>query len=80
MTLFPEVQARAQAEIDTLLSSADTLRLPTFEDRVHLRYISAIVLEVWRWNPSVPLGECAALEICSVMQSLSSASQVFLMP
>ncbi|KAJ6606685.1 cytochrome P450 [Mycena sp. CBHHK59/15] len=54
MVLNPEVQERAQAEIDALL--AGSIRLPTFEDRDQLPYVSAIVKEVWRWNPSVPLG------------------------
>ncbi|KAJ7698615.1 cytochrome P450 [Mycena rosella] len=59
MALNPAVQDRAQVELDALLSSAQCsspTRLPTFEDRDQLPYISAIVKEVWRWNPSVPLG------------------------
>ncbi|KAJ7098285.1 cytochrome P450 [Mycena epipterygia] len=62
MALNPEVQERAQSEIDALLTPSDydqssiPTRLPTFEDRDKLPYISAIVKEVWRWNPSVPLG------------------------
>ncbi|KAJ7931239.1 cytochrome P450 [Mycena leptocephala] len=55
MALNPKVQDRAQLEIDSLLTAIPT-RLPKFEDRVRLPYISAIVKEVWRWNPSVPLG------------------------
>jgi hypothetical protein len=63
MALNPEVQDRAQAELDKCLIPSDApqgavpTRLPTFEDRDHLPYISAIVKEVWRWNPSVPLGK-----------------------
>ncbi|KAJ7669343.1 cytochrome P450 [Mycena polygramma] len=64
MVLNPEVQDRAQAELDRHLAhpgssqgsnSPIPTRLPTFEDRAQLPYISAIVKEVWRWNPSVPL-------------------------
>ncbi|KAJ7253713.1 cytochrome P450 [Mycena haematopus] len=59
MALNPEVQDLAQVEIDTLLGqksfpSEIPTRLPTFEDRTRLPYVSAIVKEVWRWNPSVP--------------------------
>ncbi|KAJ6572074.1 cytochrome P450 [Mycena capillaripes] len=62
MAVNPEVQDRAQREIDAHLSysyssqDATPTRLPTFADRAQLPYISAIVKEVWRWNPSVPLG------------------------
>jgi cytochrome P450 len=61
MTLYPEVQAKAQTELARVLGdphSPDHLtRLPTLSDRDNLPYISAIVKEVWRWNPSVPLGK-----------------------
>ncbi|KAJ7054503.1 cytochrome P450 [Mycena amicta] len=57
MTLNPQVQERAQAELDAVLSLTESgPRLPTFADREKLPYVSAIVKEVWRWNPSVPLG------------------------
>ncbi|KAI6098628.1 cytochrome P450 [Pisolithus croceorrhizus] len=47
MTLYPEVQKRAQAEIDTVVGSD---RLPTFADRGSLPYIGALVKEVFRWH------------------------------
>ena len=61
MTLHPAIQARAQAEFDALLGSPSSgqqqwTRLPTFADRARLPYVSALVLEVLRWNPAVPLG------------------------
>lgn len=52
MVLYPEVQAKAQAEIDTVVGSA---RLPDFEDRPSLPYVEAILREMFRWNPVVPL-------------------------
>ncbi|KAI0674628.1 cytochrome P450 [Trametes maxima] len=55
MTLHPTIQARAQHELDTVLGPSWT-RLPTFADRARLPYVNAIVLEVLRWNPAVPLG------------------------
>ncbi|KAI0784096.1 cytochrome P450 [Abortiporus biennis] len=55
MTLNPSVQARAQAEIDGLLAKTWN-RLPTFSDRKHLPFINALILEILRWNPAVPLG------------------------
>ncbi|KAA1470134.1 cytochrome P450 [Dentipellis sp. KUC8613] len=53
MTLFPEVQYKAQAEIDSVIG---TDRLPTFEDRSRLPYVDALVNEVLRWGPVAPLG------------------------
>ncbi len=42
MTLFPDIQAKAQAEIDAVVGND---RLPGFHDREHLPYINALV---WR--------------------------------
>ncbi|GJE86537.1 cytochrome P450 [Phanerochaete sordida] len=53
MTLFPEAAKRAHAEIDSVVG---TDRLPTFADRPHLPYVEALMKEVFRWNPVVPLG------------------------
>ncbi|KAL5476745.1 hypothetical protein ACEPAI_2931 [Sanghuangporus weigelae] len=53
MTLNPEIQARGQAEVDALLKMH---RLPIHADRESLPYVNAIVKEVLRWNPAVPLG------------------------
>ncbi|KAH7927600.1 cytochrome P450 [Leucogyrophana mollusca] len=49
----PEVQKKAQAEIDAVVG---TERLPTFDDRRLLPYIDAIVRETLRWLPILPLG------------------------
>ncbi|KAI9441780.1 cytochrome P450 [Lactarius indigo] len=53
LTLYPEVQRRAQAQIDFVVSRD---RLPTFEDRSHLPYIDAICKELLRWQMVLPLG------------------------
>ncbi|KIK38430.1 hypothetical protein CY34DRAFT_809316, partial [Suillus luteus UH-Slu-Lm8-n1] len=47
MTLFPDVQKKAQAEIDAVVG---TDRLPAFADRNSLPYIEALVTEILRWN------------------------------
>lgn len=54
----PEVQARAQAELDLVIGNT---RLPTFEDRSRLPYIDAMISEAMRWNPVTPLGERSVL-------------------
>lgn len=53
MVLCPDVQKRAQAEIDSVVGRD---RLPMLEDRESLPYIDAIVRETFRWQPVVPLG------------------------
>ncbi|KAI0691331.1 cytochrome P450 [Cytidiella melzeri] len=51
--VYPEVQDKAQAEIDHVIGGG---RLPTLDDRQDLPYIDAIVWECLRWNPVTPLG------------------------
>ena len=53
MALYPEVQKKAQAEIDAVIGPN---RLPDFHDRPSLPYINAIVKESTRWNVVVPFG------------------------
>jgi cytochrome P450 len=53
MVLFPEVQKRAQEEIDRVVGKE---RLPDFADRDKLPYINAVIKEVLRWHPVTPLG------------------------
>jgi cytochrome P450 len=52
MALYPEVQKKAQAEIDAVVGPD---RLPDFHDRPSLPYINAIVKESSRWNLVAPL-------------------------
>jgi cytochrome P450 len=53
MTIFPDVQKKAQAEIDAVVGPD---RLPSFADRNSLPYTEALVKEVLRWNAVVPAG------------------------
>lgn len=48
MVLYPDVQKKAQAELDSVIGID---RLPSFEDRDHLPYVGALVSEVLRWLP-----------------------------
>jgi cytochrome P450 len=52
MVLNPDVQAKAQAELDTLVGN----RLPEFSDKPSLPYIDAMLDETLRWAPVTPLG------------------------
>ncbi|KAI6155470.1 cytochrome P450 [Pisolithus tinctorius] len=53
MLLYPEVQTKAQAEIDRVIG---TEKLPSFDDRLSLPYIDAVLHELLRWSPVTPLG------------------------
>lgn len=53
MTIFPDVQRKAQEEIDRVLGS---VQLPKVTDRKRLPYIDAVVKEVIRWHPVGPMG------------------------
>ena len=64
MALYPEVQKRAQAEIDAVVGSN---RLPDFHDRPSLPYINAIVKELSRWNLPAPLGGYLFINIVSTI-------------
>ncbi|KAF8880395.1 cytochrome P450 [Infundibulicybe gibba] len=53
MATNPEVQRKAQAEIDAVIGSE---RLPEPSDRSSLPYVEALYREVMRWRPVLPLG------------------------
>jgi cytochrome P450 len=53
MIANPEMQRRAQAELDSVVGRE---RLPTFADAPRLPYVCAMVREILRWRPAIPLG------------------------
>ncbi|KAJ7250827.1 cytochrome P450 [Mycena haematopus] len=53
MATHPDVQKKAQTEIETVVG---TYRLPEFEDRLSLPFVEALYREVMRWKPVLPLG------------------------
>ncbi|KAJ5297431.1 hypothetical protein N7508_007680 [Penicillium antarcticum] len=53
MALFPDVQRKAQEEIERVVGQN---RLPNVTDRANLPYINAVVKEVLRWHPVAPMG------------------------
>ncbi|CAE6424429.1 unnamed protein product [Rhizoctonia solani] len=52
MVLYPEVQKKAQQELDAVVGNG---RLPAFEDRIQLDYIERIIQETLRWRPVAPI-------------------------
>lgn len=53
MVLYPEVQKRAQEEMDSVLGHG---HLPEFGDEDALPYLKAVLYELLRWSPPGPLG------------------------
>lgn len=49
MLKYPEIQRRAQDEIDAVVQQVGKDRLPTFEDREQLPYVRAVCTEVFRY-------------------------------
>jgi len=52
MARYPDVQRRAQADVDNVAPN----RLPTLDDYDSLPYIRAMIKEIIRWAPVAPLG------------------------
>lgn len=77
LTLHPEVQKRAQNEIDQICSED---RSPNWSDYDRLPYISMIIKESVRWRPVTPLGFPHALAKDDIVDgySLPKGSAVFL--
>ncbi|KAF8958858.1 cytochrome P450 [Flammula alnicola] len=53
MVCYPEVQSKAQKEIEKVVGLS---RLPDFHDKPHMPYLSAVLKEVLRWKPILPQG------------------------
>ena len=53
MVLFPEVQRKAQEEIDRVVGKG---HLHSCSDREELPYINAIIKAATRWWPMAPMG------------------------
>ncbi|KAF9809437.1 hypothetical protein IEO21_07389 [Rhodonia placenta] len=77
MLRFPEVQKKAQAEIDSVIG---TNRLPQISDRPSLPYIRSVVAEVYRWLPAVPLGIPHALRQDDIYDGLFLPKGSVIMP
>jgi cytochrome P450 len=52
MLLHPDIQAKAQAEIDRVVGSD---RLPEFDDAPQMPYVHAVINECLRWIPALPM-------------------------
>jgi len=52
MLLYPDIQRKAQSELDRVVGSD---RLPDFGHQPALPYVTGIMQEAFRWNPVTPL-------------------------
>jgi cytochrome P450 len=52
MALYPDVQRKAQEEIDCIVGNS---RLPDHADQDELPYLQGVLKEVLRWHPVNPL-------------------------
>lgn len=55
MVMRPEAQARAREEVDRVCTDGESLRLPGMSDLSEMPYIAAMIKEVLRWRPTVPI-------------------------
>lgn len=60
MAIYPEIQKKAQQELDSVLGGE---RLPSFDDHDSLPFINAIVKETLRWKPVLPIGKWNLLSL-----------------
>lgn len=55
MVTRPDAQARAREELDRVCTHGQSLRLPQMTDLDAMPYIGAMIKEVLRWRPTVPI-------------------------
>ena len=68
--MFPEVQAKAQAVLDSVVGND---RMPTFKDKDHLPFITAIMYETLRWHTVSAQGNYSPLIIRPRLLTISSS-------
>ncbi|KAG5756938.1 hypothetical protein H9Q70_000477 [Fusarium xylarioides] len=77
MILHPDVQKKAQEEIGGVIGNE---RLPNCSDRPGLPYVNALVKEVLRWNPVVPMGLPHTSTVDDVFEGYFIPKNALIMP
>ncbi|KZV85698.1 cytochrome P450 [Exidia glandulosa HHB12029] len=77
MVIHQDVQARAHDELDRVVGRN---RLPSFDDKDNLPYLNAIVHEVLRWRPPLPIGVPHCLAVNDVYQGFHVARGTVCIP
>lgn len=67
MMMHPDVQHRAQRELDNVVGRT---RLPSFEDKANLPYVQCILKETLRWKAVTPLGELISAKTYRLLSHL----------
>ena len=76
MTTRPEIQRRAQEELDSICPD----RLVTFADRENLPYIECLVMEIYRFHPILPSGLSHANEQEDAFEGMRIPKGSIMMP
>lgn len=71
MALYPDVQSRVQAELDTTVGRDN---LPQASDLAHFSYLTAVLKEVLRYAPVANLGGLILSGLISPIDKFHSAS------
>ncbi|PHH63656.1 hypothetical protein CDD81_5637 [Ophiocordyceps australis] len=77
MIMFPEVQRKAQEEIDRVVGPNS---LPSYEHQPHLPYIKALISEALRWVPIAPIGIPHATKEDMIYQGYQIPKERFMEP
>jgi hypothetical protein len=74
LVLYPQVQKRAQAEIDAVIGRD---RLPTFDDGPRLPYIEALCKETIRWQMPLPSGTIQSFPMIPIPENRNDRNMTF---
>jgi cytochrome P450 len=77
MTLYPDVQAKAKAELNSIVG---TDRPPTLSDRAKLPYTNALISEVLRFGLVTPSGTPHILRVDDVHDGYYLPKESVIMP
>ena len=77
MSTFPDLQRKAQEEIDKVVGNS---RLATAGDREKLPYINAVVEEAQRWHPTTPIGLLHAAEEDDAIDGVRIPIRAYIVP
>ena len=72
LAMYPDKQRKMQVEINRVIGAR---RLPEIRDKAALPYVGAVIKEVFRWHPTLPLGTPHFSTIQCLMSFLNDHAQ-----